>query len=368
MDFSVPAGALANAVGLVKGCVPARSTIPILNHVLVSATAGEIVVRGTNLDMEATARSGADVAADGAAALPGEILLGIVKRLPKSDLVQVREADGRAEIRCGAAKYALRILPPEDFPVARSDVADGVTFTIACQQLRGLFEMTRYALCNDESRRYLGGVFLHVGDEMLVAVASDGKRLARRTCPLPDGAVEMPGVIVPANAVREICAMLEEGDASVTVTEDRIRVETAGFTFSSSLIDSRFPAYNQLIPEATGAHVTVKPRALIDALDRASVLYTGTDIKAPAAWFRAGNGALDMDAGVAQFDTGTETIDAVVHDATAKFRVNLKFLAEMLKLWPEVDLDIQSSPDGGPILFTAREIPDVTHIIMPQKG
>jgi DNA polymerase III subunit beta len=80
MEFTLPAGALAHAVGLVKGCVPSRTTIPILNHVLIEASIGTIAVRGTNMDMFAKATSGADVGRDGAAALPGDVLHGIVKR------------------------------------------------------------------------------------------------------------------------------------------------------------------------------------------------------------------------------------------------------------------------------------------------
>jgi DNA polymerase-3 subunit beta len=212
-------------------------------------------------------------------------------------------------------------------------------------------------------------VFLHVADGQLAAAASDGHRLARRLCALPGGAADMPGVIVPGNAVREIVAMLEEGDATVTVGESLIRISVPDLTFSSSLIGSTFPPYDRLISFERQPEITVHPRVMIEAIERALVLYQGTDIKMPAAIFRAADGKLNMDAGAARFDTGSEEIEATIHASDARFRCNVKYLAEMLKVWPaDVDLDIQTNNDG-PILFTAGDAPDMTHIIMPQhKG
>lgn len=367
MEFSLPSGALAHVVGLVKGCVPSKTTIPILNHVLIEARAGEIVVRGTNLDMEAEARSGADVAADGIAALPGDILHGIVKRLPKNDLATVRLEGGRASLACGRSRYELRALPPDDFPVMKlSD--GGVTFAISAQTLAGMFAATLYAVCNDETRYYLAGVNVSAVGDRLIATASDGHRLARRWCALPEGAAAMPGVIVPTAAGREISDILGEvdGEATVTIGPSRIRVAVKDLTFSSALIDSDFPNVDALIPAANGAAVTVKPKTLADALDRAFVVYSGTDVKAPAAKFTAGAKGLDLTAGVPGMDQGVEDVDAIVHDRGAQFSMNARYLAEMLKLWPDVDLDIQPNGPGAPILFTAKDVPDMTHIIMPQ--
>lgn len=369
MEFTLPAGALATAVGLVKGCVPSRTTVPILNHVLVEARAGEIHVRGTNLEMEAAARSGADVAADGVAALPGDILHGIVKHIGRSDLVTVKLEGSRASLAGGRSRYDLRALPPDDFPVAKT-AEDGATFTIAAKTLAALFASTRYALSKEESRWYLKGVNLCVSGEKLIATAADGHRLARRWCALPAGAASMPSVIVPADAVREMGDTLgdAEGDATVTVNASRIRVAIKDFTISSALIGSDFPNVDALIPPVNGAAVTVRTKALAEALERAFVVYQGTDVKAPAAKFVAGSKGLDLTAGVPGMDVGTEDVEATVHERGAVFSMNARYLAEMLKLWPDVDLDIQPNGPGAPILFTAKDVPDMTHIIMPQIG
>lgn len=367
MEFTLPAGALAHAVGLVKGCVPARTTIPILNHVMVEATAGQIVVRGTNLDMEATARSGADVAADGAAALPGDILHGIVKRLDKSALVTVKLDSMRALITCGRSRYELRALSPDDFP-KRPDVEGGVIFTLPAQSLVSLFDATRYAVGDDENRIYLSGVYLRALDNKIVAMASDGHRFGKRVAPMPAAAECMPPTIVPTGAVREICNALTdiEGDATLTVSKSRVRLDIRDFAFSSSVIDSTYPNVDALIPEPTQPIATVKPKALAAAIERAFVVYSGTDTKAPVARFTTGSHGLDVVAGLPGMDQGTEDVEAVVHSRGEVFLLNAKYLAEMLKLWPEVDLDIQPNGPGAPVLFTAKDVPDMLHIIMPQ--
>lgn len=370
MEFTLPAGALARVVGLVKGCVPGKTTLPVLSHVLIEAKAAEIMVRATNFDMECEARVPAEVKIEGSAAIPGDVLHGIVKRLVKSDEAGLTLGSGRVTLVSGRSQYVLRALPPDEFPVFKPLAPDGAAFTVDASALAGLIESTIYAVSTDETRVYLNGIYLHVADDRLAAMAADGHRMALREMPVPAGAEAMPGIIVPTTAAREILSLLGEvgGTAEIKVDDSKIRVEMPGVSFASRLIDGTFPPQaRDKFPARNGAAFTVKPRLLVEAVERAILVYSGTDTKAPGAKLVGGLRGIDLTAGLAGHDMATEDVEAIVHQRGAEVRVNVRYLAEMLKLWGDVDLDVQASEvPGGPVLFSSAEVPEVRHIIMPQ--
>lgn len=369
MQFSMPAGALAGALGQVKGCVPTRSTIPILGHVLLAANGNGVSLRGTNLEMEATAQIAAEVATPGSIAIPGDVLHGIAKRWPKSDAATLVIDGNRAQVSCGRSRYTLRTLPPDDFPAERP-IEDGATFEIAGRVLAEILGTTRYAAATDDGRYYLCGVHLAVAGDRLVATATDGHRLARRSCSAPEGCAGMPGVIIPTDAVREIVDLVGdiEGDVKVTVSDRRVRVEADVFAFSSGLVDGKYPDIDRVIPARGEAGVTVGVKLLAAALDRAAVVYAATDQKAPAARFVAGARGLDLIAGVDGFDKASEDVEATVHDRGAEWSVNVKYLADMLKQLPDCEVAVHVNGKAGPVVFIAADQPDALHLIMPQRA
>jgi len=91
-----------------------------------------------------------------------------------------------------------------------------VSFTLGAADLRTLIDRARFAISTEETRYYLNGIYLHAAKSddlpVLRAVATDGHRLARVEMPLPDGAADMPGVIVPRKTVAEVRKLLDDGD------------------------------------------------------------------------------------------------------------------------------------------------------------
>src|SRR4051812_44013084 len=124
MNFVVENEAFASALALVKSCIPARSTIPILSHVAIEAkVANVLVIRATCLEREMEATIKADVTVPGGAALPGEILSGLTRKRAKGGQSSVSIKDERCKVVSGSSKYDLRVLPLADFPQAKA-IAD----------------------------------------------------------------------------------------------------------------------------------------------------------------------------------------------------------------------------------------------------
>ena len=101
----------------------------------------------------------------------------------------------------------------------------------------------------------MNGIYLHAAEEagepVLRAVATDGHRLASAETNLPDGAADMPGVIVPRKTVQELHKLIEETEAEIRITmsDAKIQFSFNGVVLTSKLIDGTFPAYEGVIPK-----------------------------------------------------------------------------------------------------------------------
>ncbi len=149
---------------------------------------------------------------------------------------------------------------------------------MSAADLKQLIDKTRFAISTEETRYYLNGVYLHAtqsgGKAMLRAVATDGHRLAQVELPLPSGAKDMPGVIVPRKTVLELAKLVEDGEGEVRIelSPSKIRVTTARVVLTSKLIDGTFPDYERVIPQGNDKKMEVDNAAFAQAVDRVSTL------------------------------------------------------------------------------------------------
>ncbi len=172
----------------------------------------------------------------------------IVRKLPDGSNIQLSKgADaGKLTITAGQSRFSLSSLPIDDFPVmAEGELAH--KFSITGAECKALLEKTRFAISTEETRYYLNGIYLHAasnqGAAVLRAVATDGHRLARMEVGLPEGAENIPGVIIPRKTVAELYKLVEEGadKVEISLSESKIRFAVAGAVLVSKLIDGTFP-------------------------------------------------------------------------------------------------------------------------------
>jgi DNA polymerase-3 subunit beta len=371
MDFSMDAGELARILTVVKGCVPARSTMPVLQCVLVEASAGRVSVRGTCIDMEALASGGADVKVDGTAAIHADMLHGLAKRLPKAAVVTVTVEDDVATLTSAKANYKIRTLPADTFPVAKAP--EGGTLSIPAADLKALLNVTISATNANSQVQYHRGVYVHVIDGetlRLAVVGTDGHRLAYRDVPAPEAWRNLAGVTIPTASAQQILSLIEdaEGDVEITLSETRVMVRCNGSEISTAVLDCQYPDYTRFVPEPNGALVTVNTAQLIDAVERAIIVLTGDELKVPAVGLAPGLAGLGIVAGKRGHEVAGETLDAEVHERGAEVDVSANYLTQMLKLWPDgMPVEIQQEGPGSPILFWSKGDPTMRQVIMPMR-
>ena len=272
MKLSAAREVLLKPLQAVIGVVERRQTMPILSNVLLVAKDGQLSVTATDLEVELVANVEVEVEATGEVTVPGRKLLDICRALPESAEVAISLGGDRLNILSGRSKFSLTTLPASDFPTIE-DINAGEAIDVAQGTLVELLEKTHFAMAQQDVRYYMNGLLIETGGKHLRAVATDGHRLALCQVKTDGGKLPEQQVIVPRKGVLELQRLLSgEGNVTVELGANHIRIQLDGNRFTSKLIDGRFPEYERVIPEETQNELKADRELLKAALQRTAIL------------------------------------------------------------------------------------------------
>jgi DNA polymerase-3 subunit beta len=371
MKVTLERSALLKSLGHVHRVVERRNTIPILSNVLLSASGDGLQLKATDLDLEVTETTPADVGGKGATTLPAHTLYEIVRKLPDGAQVSLESGadDGQLQLRSGRSRFSLQSLPESDFP----DLAAGElthAFKIAAPELKRLIDKTQFAISSEETRYYLNGVFMHVaevdGQAFLRAVATDGHRLARLETPAPAGAVGMPGIIVPRKAVAEVQKLIEdpETDIGVELSSTKIRFTIGPVVLTTKLIDGSFPDYARVIPSQNDKFLTVERKDFAEAVDRVSTI---SSERGRAVKLAVEPGKLVLSVTNPDSGSAVEELEVDYDGLSLEIGFNARYL---LDIAGQLDSDtalFKLNDSGSPTIIQDRDGASALYVLMPMR-
>jgi DNA polymerase-3 subunit beta len=371
MQLSIDKPSLVKALAHVASVVERRNTIPILSNVHLATKNNELRLTSTDLDMEIVETVPARAKGEGATTVPAHMFHDIVRKLPEgSDIELTREGDqGRLAIACGAARFSLQTLPADDFPALSVDDL-GHAFTVPAADLKRLIDKTRFAISTEETRYYLNGIYLHAatsgGKPMLRAVATDGHRLAQAELPLPPGAKDMPGVIVPRKTVSELAKLVEDGDGEVRVelSPSKIRVSTSRVVLTSKLIDGTFPDYERVIPQGNDKKMEVDNHTFAEAVDRVSTLSSD---KSRAVKLSMQDGKLTLSVNNPDSGSASEEIPVEYGFDPLEIGFNARYLLDISERLESGTAEFQLADPGSPTLIRDGKDVSSLYVLMPMR-
>ncbi len=371
MKLIVERAPLLAALTRAARVIERRSTIPVLGNALLRAEDGALRLRATDLDLDLQDSVPAEVAAAGAATVPGHMLTDIVRKLPEGCQVSLALEGERMVVKAGRSRFQLSTLPVEDWPdISTGDLPHG--FSVSAKDLKGIIDRAQFAISTEETRYYLNGIFLHVvGDgegKALRGVATDGHRLAQVTLAPGSGDAAMPGVIVPRKTVVEMTRLLAElpGDVAVALSEAKIRFTLGGLTLTSKLIDGTFPDYNRVVPTANSIEVVADREELVKAVDRVATVASerGRAVKLTLA-------GRSLTLAVTSLDTGGQAVEELEVEAEAGAAIeigfNSKYLLEILGHVAGVTVAIHLENAGSPALIKDVTPSGALFVLMPMR-
>lgn len=365
-DINIEKNAFIRALSKIQSVVEKRNTIPILANVKIEAASNAVTLTVTDMDLVATQEIEAAVNTEGSLTVPALTLYDIIRKLPEGAQINLNadSASSRLIVKSGSSKFTLSYLPSEDFPViAEGDLTH--KFTLDVKTFVRLVEKTKFAMSNEETRYYLNGVYLHVMNGNLRAVATDGHRLASIEIPAPEGSSEMPGVIIPRKAVNELAKLLEGQDkVTISVSESKIKFTANKIELLSKVVDGTFPDYQRVIPENNKKMLTTNTQALKEAVDRVSTISVD---KTKAIKITVSTDNINLFTQGVEGASGNEDVPANYSADTLELGFNSRYVLEMMQQIESTEVQFALDTPNAPALITDPSDSSAVYIIMPMR-
>lgn len=366
MKLNIERSALLRSLGHVQSVVERRNTIPILSNVFIAAENNSLSLTATDLDLSIVENIETDIGAPGGTTVPAQTLFDIVRKLPEGSDVELELGeDPRLSLKAGRSKFTLSCLPKEDFPVmSGGDLPHN--FSVPAGELRRLIDKTRFAISTEETRYYLNGIYMHVADDCLRAVATDGHRLAQVETSLPDGAKGMPGVIVPRKAVGELRKLIDEvtDDIEVSLSDTKVRFAFGGIVLISKLIDGTFPDYTRVIPEGNEKVLEADCHMLAEAVDRVSTISTD---RTRSVKLNLESGKITLSVNSPENGTATEEVVVTYGADVMEIGFNARYLLDILSQIEGDTVKAELADGASPTILRDSEDTQALYVLMPMR-
>ena len=374
MDFKVNSSDLLKAISHIHGVVEIRHTLPILSNMIIAAKDGCLKLSSTNLDIYCSDKVNAEIVSPGEISVSASTFHEIIKRLPNgSDLHATLDAESSSLIlKCGRSKFNLTTMKTDDFPtIADSDL--NTNFVLSATELTRMIDKTKFAISNEETRYYLNGIFFHKTQknsiEILRAVATDGHRLAQYDIPLPQGAEEMTGLIIPKKTILELRRVLDDanGDIGISLNDSKIKFSFNDLTIISKVIDGTFPDYTKVIPKNNDKVFVTNSNELKSAIDRVSAVSISEEIKSKAIKLLIESNKLLLSVESKSRGSANEEIDINYNEEKVEIGFNSRYLVDICN---EIDGDeaiIHILDSISPAIILDKSDENLFFVLMPMR-
>jgi len=365
MRFTLQREAFLKPLAQVVNVVERRQTLPVLANFLVQVQNSQLSLTGTDLEVEMIARAAVEDAHDGETTIPARKLFEIVRALPDGSRVTVSQSGDKVSVSAGRSRFTLSTLPANDFPsVDEVEATERVSVPEAT--LKELIERTAFAMAQQDVRYYLNGLLFDLREQSLRCVATDGHRLALCEAPLEQAVATKRQIIVPRKGVTELQRLLEGGDRSLELEVGRshIRVKRDDVSFTSKLIDGRFPDYEAVIPIGAEKEVRVDREVIRAALQRAAILsnekYRGVRVEISP-------GLLRINAHNPEQEEAQEEIEAETRVDSLAIGFNVNYLMDALGALRDEFIVIQLRDANSSALVREAGSDKCRHVVMPLR-
>lgn len=366
MRFVISREALIKPLQLVAGVVERRQTMPVLSNVLLVVDQGLLSLTGTDLEVELVARIPvAEVVESGAVTLPARKLMDICKSLADDARIEI-ECDGaKASLRSGRSRFSLSTLPAADFPNVE-DSPEALTLSLPQSSLRHLIERTGFSMAQQDVRYYLNGMLLEVKDGLLRAVSTDGHRLATCSAAVDVDSTLFHQIIVPRKGILELARLLQGGDTPVqlVIGANHIRAVVGDFTFTSKLVDGKFPDYNRVIPRNSDKTLLGDRLELRQVFTRIAIL---SNEKYRGVRLNINDGLLQVSANNPEQEEAEESLSVDFEGQNIEIGFNVNYLLDVLSILNTDVVRFNLSDSNSSALIQGFDETDAMYVVMPMR-
>lgn len=370
MEFKIGRDIFLDGIQKTLGIVEKKTTMPILNNVLIRASHEGIRIFATDREISLLADYEAQVSQEGDVTLSARKLYEMIREIQGETIHFHRNDQCLVTLKSQKVVYKIPGIPADDFPavVITEDIN---FFKIRAQMLKDMIIKTAFSMSNDDVRKNLNGVFFQSDEEqqgVLKAVATDGHRLALASAYSGDKDFLKleKGIIIPRKGILEIRKLLEseKGDILFGVQQGMCVIKTDQTILKVSLIDAEYPDYRRVIPAEKGIVVQFEKEAVLHALRRMNVIsserYVGVIVLLQ-------ENKIILNSTNPDVGEANDEIDVICQGGNLEVGYNVSYLIDAIEVIEEKNVIFEMRPGMKPGVI--RPLDSIFHfcIIMPLR-
>jgi DNA polymerase-3 subunit beta len=281
MKFTINREEILLPLQQIVSVIEKRQTMPILSNVLMVIEEDQLILTGTDLEIQIIAKISIPAASPGSITVPARKFLDICRLLPSGaeikfelqDETQSGAGAAKVKITSGRGRFSLSCLPADNYPEFSESELDSHLF-INAGKFKKALEKTTFCMANQDVRYYLNGLLLNVSNSKLKLVASDGHRLSIYEDNLDQAAGFEARIILPRKGVIELSRLLDDPEVELKVefSSNNIRISIKNLIFSAKLVDSKYPDFSKVFQQEFFNPIHIQKQLLKETLTRVAIL------------------------------------------------------------------------------------------------
>ena len=353
MKFVCSKSDLVSGLQIVNKAVPSKTTMSILECVLVDATEGVIKFIANDMELGIQTEINGNILERGFIAIDAKIFFDIIRKLPDSDVTIDCDNSGKVTISCEKAKFSIVGRNADDFTYLPSiEKIDGIS--VSQYTLKNIIQQTIFSIAENDANKMMSGELFEVNQDTLKLVSLDGHRISIRKVKLQNS-YEYKKVVVPGKTLSDISKIISDStDSNVDIyfTDKHILFEFDKTVVVSRLLEGDYFNIDQMLSSDYETKMTISRREMLDCIDRATLLVKEGDKKPVIIAIDDEKMELKINSTIGSMDEEIE-IEKQGKDIIIGF--NPKFLIDALRAIEDENIDIYMVNPKAPCFIRDKD-------------
>ena len=353
---------LVKGVSIVSKAVPSKTTMPILECILIDASTDVVKLTANDMELGIETSIDGEIIDRGIIAINARIFSEIVRKLPDSEVVIETLGESQAIITCEKAKFNIAAQSGEDFAYLPAVEKDDF-ITVSEYTLKEVIRQTIFSIADSDTNKMMTGELFEIDDNILKVVSLDGHRISIRKIELKDS-YSPKKVIVPGKTLQEISKIVggeAESDVDISFTRNHIVFEFDRTVVVSRLIEGEYFKIDQMLSSDYETKVRINKKELLNCIDRATLLIKEGD-KKPII-IQIGDEWMELKI-KSQIGSMNEEITIEKEGKDLMIGFNPKFIIDALRAIDDEEVDLYLMNAKAPC-FIKDETESYIYLILP---